>query len=421
MERKTHITRRDFLRTAALTTAATAAPFIRIGKAEEADPLTFALIGCGGRGKGAALQAMEVAKNVEVTVLADAFAERAKGFQKQLRSEKGIKIPDDMVFVGLDAYKKALATDVDFVMLATPPCWRPIHLEAAIDAKKHVFAEKPVATDVVGARKFIAASEKAKKLKLSIVAGTQRRHDRAYIETIKKIHDGDIGKILSARSHCFTEEIILMSSRPEGMSDLEWQLRNWYGFSWTCGDRNVSNHVHELDVINWALGGHPISVVAGGGRAWKTPEERLGNIWDSICCDYEYPNGVHLCSLTRQWFNVPGGRGAYVVGAKRESNCSDMGRGGRSSYLQEHANLIASIRGTGPYYNEGVQVAESTMTAIIGREAAYTGQRLKWDEFIKSDLDLMPKNLSFDVDARNPISPIPRPGMPAIPVPSSRK
>ncbi len=421
MEKKRHFSRRDFLRTAALTTAATAVPFIRVGKAEEAEPLKFALIGCGGRGRGAALQAMEVAKNVTVTVLADAFQERAKGFQKQLRSEKGLEIPDEMVFVGVDAYKKALATDVDYVMLATPPCWRPIHFEAAVNAKKHVFAEKPVATDVVGVRKFIAAAKKAGQLKLSVVAGTQRRHDSSYIETIKKIHDGDIGKIRAARSHCFTAEIILMSSRPEGMSDLEWQLRNWYGFAWTCGDRNVSNHVHELDVINWALGSHPISVVAGGGRAWKTPEERLGNIWDSICCDYEYPNGVHLCSLTRQWFNVPEGRGAYVVGAKRESDCCDMGRQGRNPYHQEQANLIASIRGAGPYYNEGVQIAESTMTAIIGREAAYTGKRLNWDEFMKSDLDLMPKNLSFDLDAKNPVRPIPRPGMPAIPVPTSSK
>jgi predicted dehydrogenase len=420
MNKKTGLTRRDFLRTAALTTAATAVPFIRSGKAEGADPLTFALIGCGGRGKGAALQAMEVDENVKVTVLADAFEERAKGFQKQLAA-KGINVPDDMVFAGLDAYKKAMATDVDYVMLATPPGWRPLQFEAAVNAKKHVFAEKPVATDVVGFRKFMAAAKKSEQLKLSVVAGTQRRHERAYIETIKKIHDGAIGKIVGARSHCFTGEIILMNSRPEGISDLEWQLRNWYGFSWTCGDRNVSNHVHELDVINWALGSHPIEVVACGGRAWKTPEERLGNIWDNISCDYEYPNGIHLSSLTRQWFNVPEGRGAFVVGTKRESDCHDMGSEGRDSYLQEHVDLIASIRGTGPYYNEGAQIAESTMIAIIGREAAYTGQRLKWDEFIKSDLDLMPKNLSFDPDAKNPPPPIPRPGMPGIPVPSSVK
>lgn len=406
MEMEKRFTRRDFLKTAALATAATAVPFVRTGEAQGA-PLKVGLIGCGGRGRGAANDAMQADKSVRITALADVFADRAKGFQDGLR-QKGMNIPDDKVFVGLDAYKKLVDTDVDYVILATPPGFRPMQFEAAVNAKKHVFTEKPVGTDVVGIRRFMEAAKKSEQLKLSVAAGTQRRHEKSYVETVKKIHDGAIGEVLAARAYWCGGPVIFMSSRPAGMSDLEWQLRNWYSFCWICGDNIVEQHVHNLDIINWVMKAHPIRVFASGGRAWKTNEEHLGNIWDNFSCDYEYPGGVHMVSMSRHWNNSDGNVSEYVVGTKKGSNCADMGGGGANPYVQEHVDLIASIRRTGPYCNEAIQVAESTMTAIIGRESAYTGKKLNWDEFMKSDLDLMPKNLSFETGL--PVAPVPVPG-----------
>jgi len=407
MQRSKNLSRRDFLRTAALATAATAAPFIRIGKAQDADPLKVGLIGCGGRGRGAAMDAMKADKDVKVTVVCDIFEDRAKSFQAQL-NQRGLNIPNEMVFSGLDGYKEVVKADVDYVILATPPGFRPMHFEAAVNAKKHIFTEKPVATDVVGIRKFMEAAKKSEQLKLSVTAGTQRRHQRPYIETIKKIHDGAIGEILAARAYWCGTPVINMHSRPEGMGDLEWQTKNWYSHCWICGDNIVEQHVHNLDIINWVMRAHPVRVFSSGGRAWKTPEEYLGNIWDNFSCDYEYPNGVHMLSMSRHWNRSDGNVSEYVVGTKGGSSCADMGNQGPDPYVQEHIDLIASIRGTGPYYNEAMQVAESTFTAIIGRESAYTGKKLNWDEFIKSDLDLLPKNMSFD--AKVPVSPIPVPG-----------
>jgi len=406
MEGKKTFSRRNFLRTAALATAATAVPFIRTGEAQ-GDPLKVGLIGCGGRGRGAAVNAMEADKNVTIVAVCDVFADRAKNFQRQL-NKRGAKIPESMVFSGVDGYKKLVQTDLDYVILATPPGFRPMHFEAAVNAKKHIFTEKPVATDAAGMRQFMAAAKKSEELKLSITAGTQRRHEKPYIETVNKIRDGAIGKVLSARAYWCGGPVINMRSRPSAMGDLEWQVKNWYSHCWMCGDNIVEQHVHNIDVINWIMGVHPVRVFASGGRAWKTPEEYLGNIWDHFSCDYEYPNGVHMISMSRHWNRSDGNVSEYVVGTKGGSNCHDMGSGGISAYVQEHKNLIASIRGTGKYYNEGMQVAESTMTAIMGRESAYTGKRLKWDDFLKSDLDLLPKNMSLDAEI--PVRAIPIPG-----------
>jgi len=410
MEGKKTFSRRSFLRTAALATAATAVPFIRTGEAQ-GDPIKVGLIGCGGRGRGAVGNAKEADKNVRIIALADIFIDRAKNFQKQL-NRRGAEIPEDMVFGGVDCHKGLLKTDVDYVILATPPGFRPMHFEAAVNARKHVFTEKPVATDVVGMRQFMAAAKKSEELKLSITAGTQRRHEKPYIETVKKIHDGAIGEVLSARAYWCGGPVINMRSRPEGMGDLEWQVKNWYSHCWMCGDNIVEQHVHNIDIINWVMKAHPISVFASGGRAWKTPDEYLGNIWDHISCDFEYPGGVHMTSMCRHWNRCDGGVFEDIVGTKGRSNGHDMGPGGRSpsGYVQEHIALIASMRGTGKYYNEAMQVAESTMTAIMGRESAYTGKELRWDDFMKSELSLLPKNLSFDAEI--PVRPIPVPGKP---------
>lgn len=402
-----NFSRRSFLRTAALATAATAVPFIRTGEAQS-DPIKVGLIGCGGRGRGAAGNAMEADKAVKIVAVCDVFEDRAKNFQKQL-NRKGAEIGDDMVFSGVFGYKKLLENDLTYVILATPPGFRPMQFEAAVNAKKNIFTEKPVGTDPTGIRQFMAAAKKSEELKLSITAGTQRRHQKPYIETVKKIQDGAIGEVRAARAYWCGGPVINMRSRPAGMGDLEWQVKNWYSHCWICGDNIVEQHVHNIDIINWVMKAHPISVFASGGRAWKTPDEYLGNIWDHISCDFEYPGGVHMISMCRHWNRCDGGVFEDVVGTKGRSNGQDMGSGGgHNAYVQEHIDLIASIRGTGKHYNEAMQVAESTMTAIMGRESAYTGKKLRWDDFLKSDLSLLPKDLSFDAEI--PVRPIPVPG-----------
>lgn len=408
MEGRKTLSRRRFLKTAALATAATAVPFIRTGEAQAA-PLKVGLIGCGGRGRGAAMNAMAADKSVKIVAVCDVFEDRVKNFHRQL-NRRGANIPDEMVFWDVDGYKKLLQADMDYVILATPPGFRPMHFEAAVAAKKHIFTEKPVATDVVGMRKFMDAAKKSEEMKLSITAGTQRRHQGNYIETMKKIHDGAIGEVRSARAYWCGGPVINMRNRPDAMGDLEWQVKNWYSHCWMSGDNIVEQHVHNIDIINWVMNAHPVSVFASGGRAWKTgPKDNfLGNIWDHFSCDFVYPNGVHMISLSRHWNRSDGNVSEYIVGTKGGSNGADMGGGGTDPYVQEHKDLIASIRGTGKHYNEAMQVAESTMTAIMGRESAYTGKRLRWDEFMKADLELVPKNMSWDAEI--PLRDIPIPG-----------
>jgi len=278
---------------------------------------------------------------------------------------------------------------------------------AAVNAGKHIFTEKPVAVDAVGIRRFIEAARKAEANKLSVVAGTQRRHQTPYVETVKRIHGGEIGEILSGRAYWIGTLPFSHERKPE-WSDLEYRLRNWYNQIWTCGDNILEQHVHNLDVINWALNAHPERVVASGGRAWKPFEERYGDIWDNFTCDYEYPGGVHILSMSRHWENSKNAVFEEVTGTKGKSSCCNLGKETSDPYVQEHIDLYASIRGTGPYLNEGVQVAESCLTAIMGRMAAYTGAEVSWDDALKSDLSLVPEELDFA--KAYPLGPIPVPG-----------
>jgi predicted dehydrogenase len=419
MERKSarQVNRRDFLKTAAAASAAAAmAGVVRSGYVAESGPLKVGLIGCGGRGTSAARQALRAGEvtgaDVQLVALAEVFKDRLDAARKGFEGSKNVKLSDDTCFSGLDAYQKLLASDVNYVILATPPGFRPIHFEAAVNAKKSIFCEKPVGTDSVGIRRFMEAAKKSEEMNLSVVAGTQRHHDRPYVETIKKIHDGEIGDILAARAYWCGGPVFKARERRPEWSDLEWQMRAWYSFCWICGDNIVEQHVHNLDVINWALGSHPVSAFASGGRAWKTNEEYMGNIWDNLSVDYEYRIGdrtVHMMSMSRHWNNCAGANGEAVVGSKGESNCRDKGTpADQQSMVQEHMDLINSITGKGPHLNEAMQVAESSFTAILGREAAYTGGRLRWDDLLKSNLDLLPKELNFE--AKNPPAPVPIPG-----------
>ena len=411
------ITRRDFAKASALAGFAILSSRPAGARDVNSDTLKVGLIGCGGRGTGAAVNMLEGNDNVVLIAMADVFEDRVGAKRRSIEKHKNpavsgkYAVEDDHCFVGLDAYKQILDTDIDIVIHGALPYCRPLHVEAAVKAGKHVFTEKPVAVDPDGIRVIMAAADMAKEKGLSLVAGTQRRHAQDYIETIKKIQDGEIGEVRALRAY-WCGGLPFAHERKPGMNDLEYCIRNWYGFCWVAGDSIVEQHVHNLDVCNWVMGGPPVRVFAMGGRTWKPPEEKFGDIYDHFACDYEYENGVHMTSFCRHWHGCAEGVFEDVVGAKGRSDCRRIGdwapETGRNPYVQEHIDLVNSIRGTGPYCNEGRQVAESTLTAIIGRMSAYTGQVISYSKALKTDLNLVPDDLSFD--KAYPLGPAPAPG-----------
>jgi predicted dehydrogenase len=321
-----------------------------------------------------------------------------------------VKVDPEHHFVGFDAYKKVLASDIDLVILSTPPGYRPMHFEAAVEARKHVFAEKPFGTDPVNVRRFMAAAKKSEELKLTVMSGAQRRSQREYVETVQRIKDGAIGDITAAYAYWEGTPVIQQKERDPNWKDMTWQHRAWYSFVWICGDQVVEQHLHNIDAINWVMGGHPVEVVASGGAAWRPREEIYGNIYDHIGADFVYANGVHMSSYCRQYpRGLPGNVSELVVGSKGRSNCKDLGTKGIDPYVQEHIDLVKSIRGQGPYINHGMTVAESTMTCVMARESAYSGQKITWDQMMHSQLDLFPKAFSYDLPMDVP--PLPAPGV----------
>jgi predicted dehydrogenase len=310
-----------------------------------------------------------------------------------------------------------LTSGIDVVMLATPPGYRPEHFVAAVEAKKHIFAEKPFGTDPVGVRKIMDATHKAAELKLTVMSGAQRRNQKEYLETWQKVRDGAIGDIVAAYAYWVGTPVLQFESNvwpgQKGVRDPKWgdmtfQQRNWYSFVWICGDQVVEQHLHNIDVVNWFMGTHPAKVWASGGASWRPRSEMYGNIFDHLDADFEYPNGAHMSSHCRQY-----PRGSYtnisemLVGTKGKTNCHDMGTKGENPYVQEHINLVKSIRGQGPYINDGIPVAESTMTCIMAREAAYSGQAITWEQMMKSPLDLQPKAFGYDLPREVPPLPVP--------------
>ncbi len=401
------------------------------------EKLKAGLVGCGGRGTQAIIDLLTGTENVEVVAMGDLFEDRLEQSLRRIRDaqkfpkiQDRIKVDPEHRFVGFDAYKKVLASDIDIVMLCTPPGYRPEHFEAAIEARKHVFCEKPFGTDPVGVRRFMAAAKKSEELKLTVVSGAQRRFARDYQETIEKIQNGAIGEVLATYAYWVGSPVLQFLSPnwpgPKGRrdprwGDMTWQNRNWYSFVWLCGDQVVEQHIHNIDVCNWVMGTHPVKVVASGGVAWRPREEPYGNIYDHLSADFEYPNGVRMSSYCRQY---PRGCAEnvseLVVGTKGRSNCHDMGGGTRqdvrqqfrdpleSPYVREQVAMVNSIRGDGPYVNHAMAVAESTMTCIMAREAAYSGLEITWDMIMNSKLDLYPK--AFDYDAKVEVPPLPVPG-----------
>lgn len=416
-----HISRRYFLQTSrAAGAAATAFTIIKpeLVRGAGKEKLKAGLVGCGGRGTQAVIDMMTGTENVEIVSMGDLFEDKLEASLDKIRNHRDyakfadrIKVDPEHHFTGFDAYTKVLASDIDIVMLATPPGYRPMHFEAAVAAKKHVFCEKPFGTDPVNVRRFMAAAKKSEELKLTVMSGAQRRNDRNYVETVRKIQDGAIGDVVAAYAYWVGRPVIQQKNgRDPKWGDMAWQHRNWYSYVWICGDQIVEQHLHNIDVINWLMGAHPVEVMATGGAIWRPREELYGNIYDHIGADFVYPNGVRMSSYCRQF---PDGSAQNVsemaVGTKGRSSVHDLGPNEKTTpYVAEHAAMIASIRGDGPYVNHGMTVAESTMTCIMGRESAYSGQKITWDQMMSSQLDLMPKQ--FDYDLKMDVAPLPVPG-----------
>jgi predicted dehydrogenase len=434
-------TRRDFLKTAAAGSALAAwqAPLVH---AQGSDVIKVGIIGCGGRGSGAGDNVLHAAKNVKIVALGDAFKPRVESCRNTLsrvaqRDEvkklgNSVDLPDDRLFAGLDCHEKVINAGVDYVILASPPGFRPLHLQAAVAAGKHIFTEKPVSVDGPGTRKVLAAYEDALKKKLGIAAGTQRRHQTGYLETIKRIHDGEIGTITALRCYWNGTGIWFRDRKSlAGLgvkdSDMAYQLHNWYHFVWTCGDHICEQHVHNLDVCNWAMGGkHPVRCVGMGSRIGHHPgrpdgkPEEAGHIFDNFAIDYEYEGGVHMLSMCRQIPGTVADISEAIAGSKgfcqvntysiRDlSNKQTWRFPGKDNapYVQEHTDLIESIRKGAPI-NELKNVAESSLTAIMGRMSAYTGKAVTWDQALNSKDDTFPKSLTWDTSL--PVPPVAIPG-----------
>jgi predicted dehydrogenase len=411
------ISRRSFLKnsSAALAGAATltGAPFVITSHAAPDDPIKIGVIGCGGRGTGAVLDAVGAAtkviypqdgyhtedvasgakverKGIQVMALADLFPDRLEACRGNLK-KVGINISSELCFSGFDAYKKLLAVgDINYVIVAGPPHFHPIHLKAAIEAGKNVFMEKPAAVDGPGIKLVLEAYELAKQKNLGIAAGTQRRHQLGYKETIQRVLDGAIGNIVYARCYWNGGEIWVID-RESGWTDMEWQARNWNYFTWLGGDHIVEQHVHNLDVMNWVLGAHPVKATALGGRQARIGQ-RNGHIYDHFAVEFEYPNGVRMFSQCRQINGCENKVEEAVIGTKGETNCAGWikaegqpmwrFRGKEvNPYHQEHIDLIESVRAGKPI-NEAKNVAESTLVGIMGRESAYAGRSVTWDEVL---------------------------------------
>jgi predicted dehydrogenase len=412
-----NLSRRQFVKSTCLAAAGTlVVPSIVTTHAAPDDPIRIGLIGCGGRGLGAVGNAIAGAgANAKLVAIADLFPEKLQKGREIL--EKGgastanwapgtetattalnIKLDDAHCFSGWDAYKKIMEIpEINYVILTTPPHFRHIHLRAAIEAGKNAFIEKPVAVDPTGVRSVLESGELAKKKNLGILAGTQRRHQKNYVEIVKRIQDGAVGKILAARAYWNQGSHSQHEIRKAEWSDMEWQLRNWVYFTWLAGDIIVEQHMHNIDVINWVLGAHPVKAYGMGGRQVRVSPE-YGNVYDHFSVEFEYPGGVRMTSMCRQMDGCSDQIGEAIVGTKGNSNCMTSITGEtpfryntkfRTPYEQEHVDFIESIRAGKPL-NESQQVAESNLAAIMGRESAYSGQSIDWDTAMESKQELKP-------------------------------
>ncbi len=386
--------------------AATAAAAPAVVQAQAKQALNAVIIGVGGRGSGAGRDFMEAAKKLgveaKIVAAADIFPEQAK------RAIENFGVPEDKCFSGFDAYQKALEIPgVNYAILATPPGFRASHFKAAIEAGKNVFTEKPVAVDGPGCQVMYAAADLARQKNLKVAAGTQRRHRPSYIETVKRIQDGAIGDVLALRAYWVNGGPIWHRG-DQGSSELERQIRNWYHYIWLCGDHICEQHVHNIDICNWIMNDHPVKCWGMGAR--QQLGNKPGEIWDNFAVEFQYANGVRLSSycgqIKRTWSSVSeaaqgaGGAcelhdGRNFIRTKDSKTWRPTGITEDNGYVNEHRDLITAILEDKPL-NEARQVTDSTLTAIMGREAAYSGAEVEWDAMLNSKFAYGPDLLYQD-------------------------
>lgn len=442
-------TRRDFVKTSSALVAGGAAfaSGLNIAKAAHAagsEEIKVALIGCGGRGSMAAVQALKTEGKVVLWAMADAFERRVEESLKRIRRElvqnkrpmsesevnECVQVPAERQFSGLDAYQKAIDSGVDLVIHATPPGFRPQHVEAVIQAGKHLFTEKPLAVDAPGVRKVLAAGKLADEKGLKIGVGLQRHHDPGYIETVRRLQDGAIGEILFTRVYWNSGELWLRTRTDfanaygHEPTEMEYQINNWYYFNWLCGDHIVEQHIHNIDVSNWLKGAHPVSARGMGGREVRTSND-FGQIFDHHSVEFTYEDGSTMMSQCRHqngcWNKVAefatGTKGSSEVSRKMIESAGEKWRYRGEPidpYQQEHDDLFAAIRNDTPF-NEMEYGAHSTMTAIMGRMATYSGKQVSWEKAINSEIDFSPEKYDFAADPpampdAEGNYPVPKPG-----------
>jgi predicted dehydrogenase len=409
-----HTSRREFLKRSAATAAgltlAGGLPLARSAHAAGGDTIKIALIGCGGRGTAAAVDCLIVPDQIKLIAVADAFADRAQGAVKRLKASEvrdKVDVPPDRVFVGLDAYQKAIECGADAVLLVEPPGFRPAHYKAAVEAGKHIFMEKPCCVDAPGFRSLMETNKLADAKNLKVVVGLNTRHTPAAIETVKRIHDGAIGPVRYLRSYG-NNAGVWKRERIQGETEIEYQMRDWYYFVWLSGDFNVEQHVHGLDLANWANGDqHPIEANGMGGRQVRKGNE-FGHIYDHHFVEYTYADGTKLFSQCRHIANCWDAGGVHAHGLTGEANCFGQITGATSwkyrgptidGHRQEHVDWIGLLR-RNERHNEGYYGATSSFTAILGRMATYSGQVVRWDDAVAKGPDEMPERLAWDAKPR---------------------
>lgn len=389
----------------------------RAAHAGGSDTIRLGFVGCGNRGTGACRECLLTKAPVNLVAVGDLFRDRLdvslKNLLKYDELRPRIDVPDERKFTGFDAYRQVLGAGVDLVILSTPPHFRPLHYAAAVAAGKHVFMEKPCCVDAPGYRTLVAATDEARRRKLSVVAGLQRRHQRNYLDGVQRIRDGAVGDVRLVRTYFNMPGGGRAGvTRPEGMSEMEYQVRRWGVFCWLSGDHIVEQACHEIDVANWVLGGPPARAQGMGGRQVRFGPGN-GDIFDHHCVEFEWAGGQRHFLQARQqpgtWSHVSDnvlgtkgsltlGTGAWGLGDLTPRGLKAKDYRGDNPYQQEHDDLVASILGTGPYRCEGDYAATSSMTAVMGRMATYSGQLVSWDEATKSELRLGPKVYALDAD-----------------------
>ncbi len=390
-------------------------------KAADGRELKVGLIGCGGRGTGAVSNLLDAANGITVTAVGDVFADRVEEFCSHLKEERGQEVPAENRFVGFDAYKQVIDSGVDMVIVTTPPVFRPTHFQYATEKGVHSFLEKPIAVDSKGYRLIMATAKQAQAKGLSVVTGTQRHHDRAYVASFEKIQEGLIGEITGGNVY-WNQGMLWYRERQKGWSDMEWNIRDWVNWKWLSGDHIVEQHVHNIDVFNWMIGKHPLKATGFGSRQRRI----TGDQYDNFSIDFEYENGVHLHSMCRQIDGCSNNVSEFVQGTKGSWNSSDFAirdlKGNilwqydaeaaktkfeqHNPYVLEHVDWVNHIRG-GEAYVEAGDCGMSSLCGVMGREAAYTGQTITWDEISAAEMDYLPEKLEL---GRLELGTVPVPG-----------